>query len=433
MFEFLITSVVIYAMIAEKFFFYILENSYASTILGKLNIVLLVTMIVVGTVFFLQEFKAKIKNKGRINKKIDLLTLSTLFMTLIAVCGSFYLNINKISLHWDAIALYDARALFLDSGMKFSEMTKFAEYDNLNKYYYLLYPPYTSIAHYFWSNSFLFQWGTVSTYYSIVFMTLISLLFFLSRKELGSFIASIFIMLVATNSSIFNIVIKEYTNLPFVLYLCGGIFLLYRFFKTGEKWAYIFGLFLISTSMWIRLLEPIWLAILTSFIITIIMSKKIEKKIYYILVFVFVLMVEYLSWIYFTKVISNNPGFVELNVINIIDPILGIFTGSLFKVIPVIFTSWGIPSILHLSTIALLLVRWKQTKEDLPLVFLGLVEVSSLLIYLGEFYMISFQYDWWSIVTMSLDRSSTFMIPVSIFILLRIFVLDHGYKKNLSN
>ncbi|MFZ3301253.1 MAG: hypothetical protein WA152_00895 [Microgenomates group bacterium] len=428
MMQFIVLLVVISLMLVEKAFFYSIESVYSKSFIGNFELIVFVSLFIIGIIAFVKDYyhtKNKIKTS---NDKKNFLSVFLGLLSVFIVLLSFSLNINKKSIHWDAVALYDARAKFLEGGVKFSEMPNLSQYDNLNKYYYLLYPPYTSIAHFFWNTSVLSNNFPVGTYYSIILVLLLLVIYSSLIPHSGKTILSILVFLTVSNSSIFNIVIKEYTNLPFNLYLLAGIFTLFSFLKTENYWKLFFGVLLVSSSVWVRLLEPIWLIVSLSFMVAMISKKNVIKKTWPGMLILFVSLLGYLSWSYFTKVIAGNPSFLSFSYLTLIDPIVALFTGAPFVVLLTMAKSWGIPFFIHLCTLLALVFRFKEIINDKALLFLGLVLLSSLALYFVQFYMLSFQGDWWSIVTQSLDRSGSFLIPISAYILLTLFSTKYFSK-----
>jgi hypothetical protein len=427
-------------MLLAKLFFFHLESSYASSFLGVLEISFYLIAFSLAIILFFRNLSKKLSfsaeevsiKKNKFLNKFNLLTLFFVVTTLAFVFMSFDLNFSKKSIHWDAVALYDARAKFLSYGMKFSDMPTLSKYDNLNQYYYLLYPPYTSIAHYLWRAVPVINAIPVSVYYSLTLLILTLLTFLIGKERFGLLGGVVLAFLVASNNSIFNVAIKEYTNLPFDLYLIGGIFLLYSYMLKDGSWKYMFGFLMIASSLWIRLLEPIWLGIIIAFAISV-FSKREKSKSFFLIGFLCSLcLLEYYSWTFFTGTIARNPGFLNITKLSIVDTFVGLFTGAPFVVAATVIRSWGVPFFIHLTALVGCVLRPKYLLRNRSLLFLFLVVLMSMLIYFSEFYGLSFQEGWWSIVAMSIDRSSTFLIPISAFILIELIFSSRLLKRIFS-
>ena len=261
-------------MLAVKLFLLHNEPDFLTSPPAIIDIVLFATLFLVGVFSYLRNsFKKKYKvqvNKNK-NKYIFLI------LTILVVMFSGYININKDSLDWDAIALYEARALFLEDGIKFSEMLSLSDLDNKNSYYYLLYPPYTSVMHYFWKLSPFTV--NVSLMYTIFLFFLGMCVFYLTKDSLGDTWASLLAFFSVAVKDVFSTSLIEYTNLPFTLFIIAGVLLLKDYSNKYELWKLLFGILLVGSSQWIRYLEPIWLIVFLAFLIHSIISKNLKKGI----------------------------------------------------------------------------------------------------------------------------------------------------------
>lgn len=430
--KFILVSIIIVLFLVNKLFFLKLEKEYAQSLPATVESGVIVLTFCISVIFYVKKSIADLRNAKKrktIKARVDLISIGLITSIILVLILTFRVNIRKISLHWDAIALYDARALFLKDGMKFSDMPALSKYDDQNKYYYLLYPPYTSIGHYYWRSINFLENIPVSVYYS-VYLTFLALIIILTTKEhLGLKWSLLLTLITISNFNIFNITIKEYTNLPFTLHIVGGVFLLSSYFSTRSKWELLSGIILVSTSLWIRLLEPIWVIVGIALGVSLFTSKyKINYLWPCFLLFLFGL-IQYLSWVYFTKNIAHNPGFISYSPLKMIEPFIALFTGAPFIVIPTILRTWGLSFLIHFFTIIALIVRYKSIIKNKSILFLGLVVLLSIVLYLTEFYLLSFQYDWWSIVAKSLDRSAAFLFPISAYIFIWIISSSKGFIK----
>lgn len=417
--EFILSTFIILIMLLKKFFFVNLEVDYLTSFWGVLDLLGFCLLFILGLKAFIKGFSGRKKQKVKIINNMNYFAIIFLVVTFFVVLMTFYLNYIKTTLHWDAIALYDARAQFLANGMKFSEMPGLSEFDNLNKYYYLLYPPYTSIGHLFWNKIGFLSGLPVGIYYSIALVLMIAMVFQLTKKSLGTLGGAFLILLIASNSSIVNVTIKEYTNLPYALHMVAGTFLLFSYIKIKKRWKLIYGIFLISTSIWIRLLEPMWLPVIIALGIVMFSKKAFFKKLLPAIILTVFCILQYFSWNYFVKVIGNNPVAIEVSTHGLYEPFLGVLTGAPWVVLFVFMKAWGVPLFIHLVTLLALALRWRYVTKNKGVLFLSLVLAFSISLYYFQFYFLSFQVDWWDIVAKSLDRSSAFLIPISGYLLVR--------------
>ena len=94
---------------------------------------------------------------------------------------------------------------------------------------------------------------------------------------------------------------------------------------------------------------------------------------------------------------------------------MGIFTGSLLIISIAYLKMWGGTLIIYIgSIIAALNLQDEEAKADLFLVFLIVLSFS---MYFFGLYFISFQFEWWPEMGGSLLRSSTFLLPVAVYLL----------------
>ena len=429
--QFIISTLIILLMLFEKLFFFNLERDYALSVPGIIELVSLMGLVIFGIISFVKTLHpGQIKWLNKNLPKINTLTFFLLLLTFVAIGTSIYLNLNKDSIHWDAIALYDARAKFLEGGMKFSDMPTLSRFDNLNKYYYLLYPPYTSIAHYFWERVFDVRELPVGIYYSLNLFLLAVGLFLLTRKTLGGKIAAFLSLIVASNNVIFLVSIKEYTNLPYTLYLVFGVFLLFNYIRSTKLWELLYGIFFISTSMWIRFLEPIWLVVFLSFVLAWILNRSFKSLILPALLLFAYCLIEFLSWSYFVKVVAENPSVLNFSALALAEPLVGIFTGAWANVLAVFVKSWGIPLFIHLITLTAVVFQWRKVTQNKEMLFLSLIIFLSIAMYLFQLYFVSFQADWWEGVGRSLARSSSYLVPITGYIIFRLIINSRASNRS---
>jgi hypothetical protein len=394
-------------MLLEKWYFFSLEKVYSLSFIARLDLYGLILLFAVGIIAYIfnhrKRTQLRIKKPNPTQAVLVLAIVLTLFYSL-------FLNINKKTLEWDAIALYDARAMMLKAGDKFSDMVKYSKYDQIT-YYYLMYPPYTSIAHYFMNATDV----PVGVFYGTYLVVLAVVVYAFIRKYFGTTIALSALLIVILNKDIFMSSILEYTNLPYTVAITLGVCLLFDYLKEDKQWKLIYAVILIATTSWIRFLEPVWLVILICFAIALLIKKISIKNIFSVLLFAAICMVEYFAWTYFTKSIAVNPNSVGLNTSQLGGMILGIFTGNLFEVTKKFIKWMSVPIFMYslIGVSGLMLI--KILKKSPALLFLFLVVPASLTLYIFATYFSSFQGVWWLGLGGSIVRSSAFLLPVTLF------------------
>jgi hypothetical protein len=343
-----------------------------------------------------------------------------LIALVVVTCSvSLLINMRSTSLDWDAIALYDARAQFMRGGMRLSEMTQLSQYDIKNRYYYLLYPPFTSILHYLWYSLGITL--PITVLYNVMLVILALVVYCFALIKIGPIWSAFFVCAVVAYETIFNSSLSAYTNLPFTLFLVMGFFLLHDYLVSGEKWKAAFGVLLVIASQWIRYLEPTWLAAVLAFSFAFINKDNWKKSVPLSLIFLGFGVTQYLSWSHFVRSIGNSPAIFQVGVKNFMQPIVGIFTGAFMHMVWFFIRAWGFP--LAVYGVALLkgvMANGQRTHQPTRGdIFFYWIIVLSACMYFAGLYFISFQVEWWPEMGGSLIRSSTFLWPIGVYLILK--------------
>ena len=399
-------------MFSTKLFFFLHEPGFRASFLSYFEII---TLFVAIVLFIYFGFKEKSEEQTKVNKSSHLgMVLSVILSVFIlaALAFSFYLSAHKGSIDWDSTALYDMRAKFLRAGLSFSDMVPLNKYDIKNQYYYLLYPPFTSILHYFWYNFFS---SGITIIYSIFLSLFTAGLFIVTKKRLGILGSLFLIFVVVSTKIVISSSFAEYTNLPYWLFLTIGVFLLASYLKTRRMSEIIAGAFFIATSQWVRYLEPVWLVILVAFLVSVLIFRRFKENTKALLILFFLGFLEFFIWRHFLNDVAHNPQITQVSWIFYGDLLLGVFTGSIVQVSSVFFATFGTHMLIYLT--ALLPFRI-DFKEDIDLFFLKLVILFGLIFYLIGLYGVAVQFDWWKELNGSIERSSGFLIPIGVYLIL---------------
>lgn len=417
---FIISTLLAVAVILQKMYFLFIEGLSNMTILWSINILIYLIILIAGIYFFQKEYLSK---KRKITIKVGKIGKLFFALSLIFISFSFIINYSNRILEWDTVALFDARARFLLAGIKFSNMPLLSKFDPQNSYYYLLYPPYTSIIHFIW-----YKLGIglpIGIYYSISYMIFGFAIYLMTKEELNKSAALMLTFLVLSYTAVFNSSILAYTNLPYSIQMFVGIFLLYKYLINNNKWPIFLGLLLIASAQWIRILEPLWIGIFIALFVTILKTKRQKKELIYPIIFLFVSLFEYCLWNIFMKSsFVDSSKIVTFGISRFIEPIIGIISGSFINILIIFFKYWGIVAVVHLTALIIAL------KNKSKMFFLGMVILFSSLIYFGGFYFVSFQTVWWDKLGDSLIRSSTFLLPISIFVIISNIINNKLLVKN---
>ena len=199
---YLISTFLLLLISVGKLFFMSIEGFKGVGILGITSFLVLAGLLVVGSASFIRYSLAHKKKLQKLKLGSSPFVKIFLTLCLVVVGISFYINFNKKALGWDSVALYDARAKFLMSSINFSQMIDLSRYDPQNSYYYALYPPHTSIIHYFW-----YKLGipvSVGIYYSFLLLLLGVSVYLFTKKRLGPATAVFLTFITVSNNTIFS-------------------------------------------------------------------------------------------------------------------------------------------------------------------------------------------------------------------------------------
>ena len=421
----IVSILLIFSLLVVKYKFAMLEGIYRVSFVGVIDILSTFIMFLLLILSFIKgsnRRKMIVLPKGRFNYFVAVVSIFVLLLVLVFV---FLFDYHKKSLDWDAVALYDARAKFIQAGLNFSDMQRFSEYDDKNKYYYSLYPPYTSVLHYYWHK--FFDTFPVSFLYAIFFLIFTAGILSFGIDYVGFVGAVVFVSLVVSNKNVFSISLLEYTNLPFVVFVTFGSLALFKFIKEKNDYLLFLGFMLIGGSVWIRFLEPVWFFVLMSFSISIFSDKRyrLRRFVFLFIIGLFYVLIQYFSWSFFQKFVARSASIFELSVLHVLDSFIGFFTGSLFNIFLFFAKSMGVS--FFIFTLVLIGFGRRESREYL---FLRLTILLSLLMYFVGMYSMSFIFDWWREMAGSLIRSSAYLVPLSV--LLWIYDLKYLLRRYLS-
>jgi hypothetical protein len=226
------------------------------------------------------NFKEGFENLNSLEKIIIGLILFLFFSSLIH-------NLYWPVLDWDALAVYDFRA-------KSFVATSFMQ-DAILRGYFTTYPLYTSLIHTF---LYLFNFNNPVFIYTILYVSLIILSYFVLSRISGNMLLSLtFSLLISIHLLIFVHSTMSYTNLPFTVFLTSGfMYLVYYFYEniTDTK-TFFLGILLIALSGWVRVVEPFWLLSIPFLILLLVYTKKV----FYFFITAIVLYVPRFLWFKF--------------------------------------------------------------------------------------------------------------------------------------
>ncbi|MDQ3008759.1 MAG: hypothetical protein M3Q81_04130, partial [bacterium] len=376
--SFLILLLLSLIMLAEKAFFLFLEPLQRVSLYGTMELLLLILLVLYGSWSFLKVGRTTTNQDVIAPFRLTRTSVGLILLSLCVVGSSLVHTMYKKSLDWDAIALYDARAQFLEADTSFSQMTELTKYDSKNGYYYLLYPPFTSITHYLWNQ--LDTSISVSVLYTLSLAALGLTVFLLLTPRLGYNWSLVATLLTISSESLFNTSLVAYTNLPYTLYLGIGVLVLHKYLIERQTWALCFGAILVAGSQWIRFLEPSWIPVIVAFSIAAYLHLGFKKSYKAVIVLAVINLLAYFSWKYFSDVIANKEVIFSTTPLRFLEPIVGIFTGSFLIIGLAYLRMWGKEIIIYIGA-CLPLFLLQKNREWKPDLFLQLLIIISFLMY----------------------------------------------------
>jgi hypothetical protein len=301
-------------------------------------------------------FKKKIihlsfpKEQGKKKYFKILLVLTSAFILIYTFLQCIYWPVDEP----DSLYLYDFRAQRLLAG----DLATF--FHGTNFYYNYLYPPFTSLMHFF-----LYQVGTVNPkiFYALIFMAFYLVIVGYVKKITKSNLLGLLAgtLTILTPSIWWNSILGV-TNITFMAYISLAILYLFdpseKDFTTGQIFL---GAMLLGFSIWTRI-EPFWMVPALLVFIRCLSKWKIKAL---ILFFVFVIPMSYL-W---PSSVITAPSVTVRTPVNAISAELyhmqritntnitqavGYFSGSLYD-------SWGLILPLFFAVFALEVVFFKKS------------------------------------------------------------------------
>lgn len=326
---------------------------------------------------------------------------------LLVILLSLVRNLYWPIVDWDALALYDFRALVLHQTGTFD--------DGVRRGYFLQYPPFTSLLHVIGYQLGFLQ---VKIWYTVLFTGFAMVFYSLVRWRQSKIIALLSTFFVVSSPLLFAHSAIAYTNLSYTVCIVASYLFLVRWiYKPTYTWLVIGALFA-AFSTWSRLSEPFW------FLSVILILFGIVKNKLFALHNLAVVSLAVLI-IYFLKVPWH--GFVEQYTQQNTVDVSAIPTGgrSLFSIslyynfIPVLqFLSKAVLPLLyvHIPLIMISVIWYIQKRKWQQLLETGLFFIPLLMIFVGTL-IFSTSFSQWQSIPDSARRMSMFLIPLAIFVI----------------
>jgi hypothetical protein len=302
---------------------------------------------------------------------------------------------------WDALALYDFRAkvFLIDTNLIHAA---------LNNWYFIQYPLLTSLAHLFVYQVGL---GNPKFIYSLFYLSFVVIFYYSLRRRVSENKAILFTIILSLVPEILSHATMAYTNLPYTVYLCSGIFYLYNWIKNEERSSLVLSAILVGLSSWVRIAELFWLAPLLIVLMISIKNRKWEEFIRYPVIILFF----YLPWKIFMNYINRATVSVASTVGSSYFSILKestlervfVVTKYMYKNV---FSTWGLIFPIFLLVIIKTAINWRKSSN----IFLYITLFLFAFLFAGTF-IFSITYLGWQDIPDSIRRMSIFLLPLIIF------------------
>lgn len=189
-----------------------------------------------------------VKNYARAVGSYSLIEKIVLLLLFFLILESLLQNLFWPISDWDALALYDFRALVL------TETGNFNEGEELG--YFFQYPPYTSLLH---AVSYIFHFEAAKVWYTLIYISFIGIFGALVRTQTTRLLAVISMLILALSPQVFPHSMIAYTNLSYTAFYVLGTIYMWKWLQDYQYKNVILGSVLVAGSLWIRLSEPFWI------------------------------------------------------------------------------------------------------------------------------------------------------------------------------
>lgn len=329
-----------------------------------------------------------------------------LLVFLITLSAAVLINdLYKIVGEWDALTLYDFRAL------RIVETTSIVEAAKIQGSYFYSYPLFTSLLH---SATYLLGATSPMLVYGLLFVAFLTVFYTILTERVGDKFALVGTTLTVFAPHLFWHAQIAYTNLSYTIYLVLGALFILRGKDKGDSSA-VLGMFFTGASLWVRSVEPFWLGNLALFLLIYLPKFRLKALSLGILVFY---PLQQLWKRYITAMshpVGSAIGQIEGTVQTVASTVVAPSATALFVETMSFFTSSIIKPyapVLFLFFIAIL-IQFYMHRLDLYLIWLVLVDLA--IAFIGT-YMFAITQSYWREIPGSLERMMMFISPLIIYI-----------------
>jgi len=346
------------------------------------------------------------------------------FLIMSVVLSNFYWPV----MDWDALAVYDFKAIsFATTGYM---------QDAINRGYFTTYPFFGSLSH-----TFIYLTGVKNPmfFYSLLYISVLTVFYFLLRKITGRFGSLVGVLALACNPLIFAHASMAYQNLPYTIYFALGIIYLCLGLKDKKINYILLGSLVFGLSNWVRVeFFLFYYLVVGLYFLKCVITKKVDKKILFSIVFscIFVYLLRSFWQGLISEVYNTNVANIEMSLVNYIHTFLTVpkieHLLSLFKYIIKGFSlTFSFLPILYLVVLFYLFVRERKFLVD-NLEIITLPLLGMFFVVFGS-YIFSLSYPGWTTILESFYRLIMVFLPTYIFVMINVasnLTNSFKYKKN---
>lgn len=390
---------------------------------------------IISSVVLLLTHKKLVKQCTRglnwyaVNEKLLTLSRQERILILIILCFVFLGTLTAfatIITDWDAVALYDFRAILIKHS--------YSWFEGIELGYFFHYPPFTSLLHAYF---YVFGINYAKLWYIFLYGSFLIVYYSLLRRVVNRYIALIGTSLMCIAPLISEHVLVVYTNMPYSVYFSLGMLYAFFWIRDGRQKDLLVAAILTAFSTWIRSAEPFWLLNILFLIYGLVLhSREVKlKNTLYALFFcigVSVYWNTYINSLHLPVIddpYKNTENLTQFSLSNLIVNILSVLEYLFTYVIRPLFIS----IVLYVYVVLFEKNFLKNKLNQLSIVTF----IAFLMFVFSGTLIFSFTYRTWSQIGGSLTRMVMFIVPILMFTifsskLMKKLVESTYFKNNLN-
>lgn len=308
---------------------------------------------------------------------------------------------------WDAVALYDFRALLIAQ--------QHSWFDGIKLGYFFHYPPFTSLLH---GAAYLVNFNHAKMWYSYLFAASLLVFYGLLRRHLSSHqsVTGVFLLCFAPLFS--EHITVAYTNLSYAIFFGFGALYSIEWLTSKNDSDIAYSLIFLGASCWVRQAEPFWLVPIAFVFFTLVRERRIASiSTATSAVAIFIGLNKY--WSVYVNSLHLPPFVYGTTDSSESLPLPSVSLGSIVKngilVIDYLWRYLINPQLLLICLALIVLIFDFQTsKTKYNRYLMAYVAIFFAMIAGGTYYF-SFTYKTWDLIGGSVTRMSMFIVPLLIY------------------